>query len=225
MITDLIYSLNWTDIVIWGLSGLAGLGGLYLRSRRKAIAQWWADRRERAEALRSLPQRFVGIAENVEKLAQSNVRTTTQFQAIDEKLDRQSRVMTSHTTMLADISALAHGQMELDSTPRFVCDNAGGNRFVNTAYARLIGCGRDELDGFGYRRFITPSDNPGFIQAFAQSSASHVTFDSEVKFTRVNGTKFIARVRVVPHPEDVPPATHWNGMVTHIREAPDEWRT
>lgn len=220
-----IQSLDWSSIVL-GLI-VAGLtaAGVWVRKRRKRIAAWWVARRERTEAMRNLPARVLDISRNVQSLADSNGRTTLQFAVIHDTLKEQTSTLEGQNKMLADISAMAHGQMELDSVPRFICDESGKNRYVNTAYARLVGCGRDELYGFGYRRFVTPSDNPGFIQAFAQSSASHVTFDSEVKFTRINGTKFIARVRVVPHPEDVPPATHWNGMVTYIREAPDEWRT
>lgn len=213
-----IQSLDWSSIVL-GLI-VAGLtaAGVWARKRRKNIARWWAARRERAEAMRHLPTRVLDISRNVQSLADSNGRTALQFAAIHDSLKEQTSTLEVQNKMLADISAMAHGQMELDSVARFVCDEFGRNRYVNTAYARLVGCGRDELDGFGYQRFITQALNPGYMEGFHDAAAHHRTYDAECTLQRPDGTRFVARVRVVPHPEDVPPATHWNGMIVFLRD-------
>lgn len=214
----IIRSLDWSSIVL-GLI-LAGLtaAGVWARKRRTYIAAWWVARRERAEAMRHLPARVLDISRNVQSLADSNGRTALQFAAIHDSLKGQTSALEGQTKMLADISAMAHGQMELDSVARFVCDESGKNRYVNTAYARLVGCGRDELDGFGYQRFITQALNPGYMEGFYDAAEHHRTYDSECVIQRPDGTRFVAKVRVVPHPEDVPPATHWNGMVVFLRD-------
>lgn len=213
-----IQSLDWSNIVL-GLivTGLTA-AGVWARKRRKYIAAWRAARRERAEAMRHLPARVLDISRNVQSLADSNGQTALQFAAIHESLKGQASTLERQNQMLADISAMAHGQMELDSVARFVCDEFGGNRYVNTAYARLVGCGRDELDGFGYQRFITSALNPGFMDGFNDAAEHHRTYDSECTIQRPDGTRFVAKVRVVPHPEDVPPATHWNGMIVFLRD-------
>ena len=213
-----IQSLDWSSIVL-GLI-VAGLtaAGIWARKRRKYIAAWWVARRERAEAMRHLPTRVLDISRNVQSLADSNGRTALQFAAIHDSLKEQTSTLEGQNKMLADISAMARGQMELDSVARFVCDEFGKNRYVNTAYARLVGCGRDELDGFGYQRFITQALNPGYMEGFHAAAAHHRTYDAECTIQRPDGTRFVAKVRVVPHPEDVPPATHWNGMVVFLRD-------
>ena len=213
-----IQSLDWSSIVL-GLivTGLTA-AGVWVRKRRKSIAAWWVARREMAEAMRHLPARVLDISRNVQSLADSNGRTTLQFAAIHEALKGQTSTLEGQNKMLADISAMAHGQMELDSVARFVCDESGRNRYVNTAYARLVGCGRDELDGFGYQRFITSALNPGYMEGFHDADEHHRTYDSECTIQRPDGTRFVAKVRVVPHPEDAPPATHWNGMVVFLRD-------
>lgn len=213
-----IQSLDWSSIVL-GLI-VAGLtaAGVWARKRRKNIARWWAARRERAEAMRHLPTRVLDISRNVQSLADSNGRTALQFAAIHDSLKEQTSTLEGQNKMLADISAMAHGQMELDSVARFVCDEFGRNRYVNTAYARMIGCGRDELNGFGYHRFIPAALNPGYMEGFHDAAAHHRTYDAECTIQRPDGTRFVAKVRVVPHPEDVPPATHWNGMIAFLRD-------
>lgn len=213
-----IQSLDWSSIVL-GLI-VAGLtaAGVWARKRRKYLAAWWVARRERAEAMRHLPTRVLDISRNVQALADSNSRATLQFVVIHDALKAQTSTLEGQNKMLADISAMAHGQMELDSVARFVCDEFGRNRYVNTAYARLVGCGRDELDGFGYQRFITQALNPGYMEAFHDAAAHHRTYDAECTLQRPDGTRFVAKVRVVPHPEDVPPATHWNGMIVFLRD-------
>lgn len=217
-----IQSLDWSSItlglILAGISALA----LFIRKRRKRIAAWWKARQEHSAALRQLPMSLMEARDNFRTLVESNTRTTLQFTAIDEQLKGQTSTLQSQNVMLADITAMAHGRMELDSKPLFVCDNTGRNRYVNTAYARMVGCGRDELTGYGYYRFIPTSLNPTYLTGFAAAALQHRTFEEVLIMVRPDGTKFAARVRIVPHPQDVPPATHWNGMLVFLHEVTDD---
>lgn len=217
-----IQSLDWSSIVL-GLI-LAAVSGLaiFVRKRRKRIAAWWEYRKKHREALRLMPMSLIEARDNFRTLVESNTRTTLQFTAIDEQLKNQTSTLENQNVMLADITAMSHGRMELDSKPLFVCDNTGRNRYVNTAYARMVGCGRDELAGYGYYRFIPNSLNPTYLTGFATAALQHRTFEEVLIMVRPDGTKFAARVRIVPHPEDLPPATHWNGMLVFLHEVPDD---
>ena len=218
-----IQSLDWSSIVL-GLI-LAGISGafLFIRKRRKRINAWWEERKAHSAALRQLPMSLMEARDNFRTLVESNTRTTLQFTAIDEQLKNQTSTLESQNVMLADITAMAHGRMELDSKPLFVCDNTGRNRYVNTAYARMVGCGRDELTGYGYYRFIIPNSlNPTYLTGFATAALQHRTFEETIIMVRPDGTKFACRIRIVPYPEDVPPATHWNGMLVFLHEVPDD---
>lgn len=215
-----IQSLDWSSIVLGLILATVTALGVWAKRRRKDLAKWWRLRKDAADAMRSLPTRVLDIGRNVQMLADSNSRATLQFAVIHDTLKAQTSTLEGQNKMLADISAMAHGQMELDNEPRFVCDEFGRNRYVNTAYARMIGCGRDELNGFGYHRFIPAALNPGYMEAFHDAAMQHRTYESECVIQRPDGTKFLARVRVVPHPEDVPPATHWNGVVVFLKDMP-----
>lgn len=215
-----LQSLDWSAIVLGLILAAISWAALKLRKRRKDIKKWFEQRREHSDAIRALPARFGDINKSLTTLVENNGRTTLQFTSINEKLQRHGEVLESQNLMLADISAMSRGQMELDGTPRFVCDNDGKNRYVNTAYARMLGCGRDELDGFGYQRFIPAAYNPGFVEGFFEAAKQHRAYEAECMLVRPNGTRFTAKVRIVPHPEDVPPATHWNGLLQYIREVP-----
>lgn len=58
-------------------------------------------------------------------------------------LDAHTKTLDDQNRVLGNISAMIHGEMELDSTPRFICDNDGRNLNVGTtAYARLGGAPR-----------------------------------------------------------------------------------
>lgn len=218
----ILESIDWSQIVLGLILAALSALTLWARKRRKEIAKWWVARRERREAHEALPQAVATMAKSVETLLQSNVRTTTQFGEISSKLDTHTTTLDNQNKMLADISAMSHGQMELDSVARFICDEMGRNRYVNTAYARMLRCGRDELDAYGYQRFFLRRDNERYLSGFFDAAKQHRTYEAETIVTRSDDTKFLARVRIVPHPEDVPPATHWNGMVVFIREIPTD---
>ena len=116
---------------------------------------------------------------------------------------------------------MIHGEMELDPTPRFICDSDGRNLNVNTAYARLVGCGRDELMGFGYQPFIPNELNPGYTTDFNSATEQHRSFERAVRIRRPDGSELLAQVRIVPHPENEPPAHYWVGVVTAVRRGTD----
>lgn len=217
----IIQSLDWSSIVL-GLI-LAAISGIaiFVRKRRKHIKAWLEARKERAKHIREMPMNLAEATRSFQTLVEANGRTTMQFTTINEQLSLQAVTLESQNRVLADISAMGYGQMELDLVPRFVCDEQGRNRYVNTAYARLVGVGRDELDSFGYQRFISPTLNPGYMAGFHEASAQHRAYESEATIQRPNGTRCLVKIRVVPHPEDVPPATHWNGMLVYLREMPN----
>ena len=132
----------------------AGLGAflVWVYKRHKSFSKWRAARaaakaayNARVDAVNGLPSHFAALTESVKGLADNSA-------GIKIQRERQSQVMAQQGDLLAGISAMVHSEMELDVTTRFTCNDAGAYRFVNTAFARLLGVGRDELMGFGYQR-------------------------------------------------------------------------
>lgn len=202
---DLLQSLDATQIFLAAV-GSVGAVFLWMKRRYLSIAEWRRMREARRMAFNELPDRVSGFAELLSGVSARSDRALSILDAHTKTLENQNRV-------LSNISAMIHGEMELDPTPRFICDNDGRNLNVNTAYARLVGCGRDELLNFGYQRFVPADLNPTYIDGFEDAVEQHRSIDGTIKIRRPDGTIITASVRIVPHPENDPPAQYWVGII------------
>lgn len=210
---ELFYSLDATQIFLAAVGGI-GAAFLWMKRRYISFSGWCKMRAARRLAFNELPDRVSDFAKLLDGVSKQSERALGVLDSHTKTLDNQNRV-------LSNISAMIHGEMELDPTPRFICDNDGRNLNVNTAYARLVGCGRDELLGFGYQRFIPNNSNPGYIEDFDSATRQHRSFERPLHILRPDGTEVLANVRIVPHPENEPPAHYWVGVVTAARRSTD----
>ena len=210
---EFVQSLDATQIFLT-VVGSAGAVLLWMKRRYLSFAAWRKVREERRAVINDLPMRVSGFAELLSGVSERTDRALSVLDAQTKTLDDQNRV-------LSNISAMIHGEMELDQTPRFICDNKGRNLNVNTAYARLVGCGRDELMGFGYQRFIPSNINPGYVAEFDSAAKQHRSLERSLRILRPDGTEVLANVRIVPHPENEPPAHYWVGVVIAARRSTD----
>ena len=209
---EFFQSLDATQLFLAALSGV-GVAFLWMKRRYSSFAEWKKVREARRLAFQELPSRVSDFAELLGDVRRQSEETLGVLATHTKSLEGQDRV-------LSGISAMVHGEMELDPTPRFICDNDGRNLNVNTAYARLVGCGRDELLGFGYQRFMLPGMNIGYMQEFHDAARQHRSFEGSLNIRRPDGTMISAYVRAVPHPEENPPAHYWVGVVAAARNQP-----
>ncbi len=210
---EFVQSLDTTQILLT-VFGSAGAVLLWIKRRYILFGEWRKTREARRLAFNELPSRVADFAAVLDGVRNQSERALDVLDAHTKTLDAQDRV-------LGNISAMIHGEMELDPTPRFICDNDGRNLNVNTAYARLVGCGRDELLGFGYQRFIPSNTNPGYVAEFDSAAKQHRSFERSLRILRPDGSEVVANVRIVPHPEHEPPAHYWVGVVTAARRNTD----
>lgn len=211
---DFLQSIDATQILLT-LLGSAGAVFLWMKRRYISFSRWRKMRAARRLAFNELPERVSGFAKLLDGVREQSDRALS-------VLDEQTKILDDQNRVLGSISAMVHGGMELDPTPRFIRDNNGRNLNVNTAYARLLGCGRDELMGFGYQRFIPAELNPTHIDEFESAVEQHRSVEGVVKIRRSNGTIITTNVRIVPHPEDKPPAHYWIGIITATHQDPDD---
>ena len=202
---DFVQSIDATQVFLAVVGG-SGAAFLYVKRRYLSFAAWRKARDERRAVISDLPMRVSGFAELLSGVSERTDRALS-------VLDAQTKTLADQNRVLSNISAMIHGEMELDPTPRFICDSTGRNLNVNTAYARLVGCGRDELMDFGYQRFLPTDQNPTFMQEFLDAADKHRSFESTLTIRRPDGTHITASVRIVPHPENDPPAHFWIGVV------------
>lgn len=210
---EFVQSLDATQIFLTVL-GSAGAALLWMKRRYLSFSAWRKAREARRLAFNELPERVSDFAKLLDGVSKQSERALGVLDAHTKTLDEQNRVLSS-------ISAMIHGEMELDPIPRFICDSDGRYLNVNTAYARLVGCGRDELLGFGYQRFIPSNTNPGYAAEFDSATRQHRSFERPLHILRPDGTEVLANVRIVPHPENEPPAHYWVGVVTAARRSTD----
>ena len=210
---DLFQSIDVTQIFLAAVGGVSA-AFLWMKRRYASFSGWRKMREARRLAFNELPARVSDFAKLLDDVCKQSERALGVLDAHTKTLDDQNRV-------LGNISAMIHGEMELDPTPRFICDNDGRNLNVNTAYARLVGCGRDELMGFGYQRFLPNVTNPEYIADFNAAAEQHRSFERAVRIRRPDGTEVHANVRIVPHPEHEPPAHYWVGVVIAARRSAD----
>lgn len=204
---EFLQSLDPTQIFLAAV-GSAGAVFLWMKRRYLSIAEWRRMREARRLAFNELPERVSGFAELLSGVSERTDRALA-------VLDAQTKTLADQNRVLSNISAMIHGEMELDPTPRFICDNDGRNLNVNTAYARLVGCGRDELLNFGYQRFVPADLNPTYTNEFEDAVEQHRSFEGTIKIRRPDGTVITTSVRIVPHPENDPPAHYWVGIVVN----------
>ena len=204
---DLFQSIDVTQIFLAAVGGVSA-AFLWMKRRYLSIAEWRRMREARRMAFNELPDRVSDFAKLLDGVREQSGRTLDVLDAHTKTLGDQNRV-------LGNISAMIHGEMELDPTPRFICDNDGRNLNVNTAYARLVGCGRDELLNFGYQRFVPADLNPTYTNEFEDAVEQHRSFEGTIKIRRPDGTVITTSVRIVPHPENNPPAPYWVGIVVN----------
>jgi len=204
---DFLQSLDTTQIFLT-VVGSAGAVFLWMKRRYLSIAEWRRMREARRMAFNELPDRVSGFADLLSGVSERTDRALA-------VLDAQTKTLADQNRVLSNISAMIHGEMELDPTPRFICDSDGRNLNVNTAYARLVGCGRDELLNFGYQRFAPADLNPMYLRDFEDAVTQHRSFEGTIKIRRPDGTVITTSVRIVPHPENDPPAHYWVGIVVN----------
>ena len=202
---DFVQSLDVTQILLT-IAGSAGAVFLWMKRRYLSISGWRKAREARRLAFNELPERMSDFAKLLDNVREQSGQTLS-------VLDSHTKTLADQNRVLGNISAMIHGEMELDPTPRFICDGTGRYLNVNTAYARLVGCGRDELLDFGYQRFLPADQNPMLMQGFLDASSKHCSFESTLVIRRPDGTRIAASMRIVPHPEDDPPAHFWIGVV------------
>ena len=204
---DLFQSIDVTQIFLAAVGGV-GAAFLWMKRRYVSFSGWRKMRAARRLAFNELPARVSDFAKLLDGVREQSDRTLDVLDSHTKTFDDQNRV-------LANISAMIHGEMELDPTPRFICDGEGRNLNVNTAYARLVGCGRDELMNFGYQRFVPADLNPTYVDEFEDAVAQHRSVEGTIKIRRPDGTVITTSVRIVPHPENDPPAHYWIGIVVN----------
>lgn len=197
------------EAIKWAVPAAGGLFLTLVTIKHRAIMDWRRTREARNKSLDALLATWPTVVQQISEAGESAGRTTEQFAALHGRLDSQDQA-------LGDLLALNYGQFELSPAATFVCDNSGRNLMVNSAYARLLHTGREELLEFGYRRFILSTEVAAYLARFKVAAEEHREFECDVCLVRADGSLVKVHIRMVPHPRQKGPATHWIGTIGPI---------
>jgi PAS domain S-box-containing protein len=95
--------------------------------------------------------------------------------------DQMDRIENSLTNLTLWIEASQH----LTHKPLFKADEHGRFVWVNTAMARLVGGGLEDLRDLGWVSFIHPEDMSRVVKEWSESVRDHRKFETEFKVQNV----------------------------------------
>ena len=76
-----------------------------------------------------------------------------------------------------------------DKKGLFYCDLSGHNTWVNRTYARFLGCGQDELLGYGWKSFIKTQELARYNKIWVEAFKDGCEFEDTVEFSNAQGHK------------------------------------
>jgi PAS domain S-box-containing protein len=78
----------------------------------------------------------------------------------------------------------------------FYCDLQGKNTWVNRTYARFLGCGTNELMGFGWKKFIQTEELARYAKVWEAAFKDGCEFEDTVTFVNASNEKVNLHISV-----------------------------
>lgn len=205
---DLIYSLDWTRIVlgllIAGFSALA----LWYRKRFPIWLKFWKSVLDGLSGIPELQQDVKGIRYYVApngggSMMDSIKRTESAVGTLGEQVDLLTQTIWAENDSEDDVG-------------RFHSNAAGENIYVNQPYARMLGVGKTELLGWKFLNFIHPNDVDRVRQHWETCRAEHRQYRVNCRMVTADNGVIEAEIVATPVPE-LPPSKRWVGVVRKVR--------
>lgn len=135
-----------------------------------------------------------------------------------EGMGRLPELEASVTRMGDDIELLtAKMQARADMLEQgtFECAADGRNVGVSLPYARMLGVGTDDLEGWGYINYIHPDDRAGVRAEWDACRREHRVYERQHRMITAAGDTIVVHVFASPVP-NAPPAKAWVGVVRRL---------
>ena len=206
--------------IITGAAGLLAMVWAWIKRIRPAISKWRRERKARREQHAAMLATWPSVVEGSSRNTQQFTALSEQIESVrsgfDQRLDMQDMA-------LENIQAQLWAARRFSVQAEFQCDHTGKNVQVNAAYATLMRVGEFDLLGYGWKNRLVEEDRLDYEATAQQAFREHRKFERTVRFQRGDGTRFLGRVRLEPHPEDpadLPAGRQplWFGSVTMVEE-------
>lgn len=207
MTWELLYYLDYTQILIFLLTTIGGAVIVWYWKGLKAIKKFWGEVLHGLREVPSLKETVNGIVYYVGpngggSLMDSALRTEKLVNLLADQVE-----MIVQTTV-------AENDADEDLA-RFHRDAAGGNTYVNRLYARWIGVGKSELLGWNYLNYIHPEDVDRVRKAWETCRKEHRQYRIHYRLVNIRGESFSVEVIATPIPDSAP-AKRWVGSIRRL---------
>lgn len=98
----------------------------------------------------------------------------------------------------------------------FYCDLNAKNTWVNRTYARFLGCGAEELMGYGWRKFISTNELERYSRVWHAAFKDGCEFGETVEFTNAQNRTLNLHIEVVAVKDEKGQTTSYIGQVTAL---------
>lgn len=98
----------------------------------------------------------------------------------------------------------------------FFCATSGKNLWVNRTYARILGCGTNELLDYGWRKFIKTAELERYGKVWQAAFHDGCEFEDEVEFIDVGHQKIKVLINVVAVKDSSGNTASYIGQVTKL---------
>lgn len=120
----------------------------------------------------------------------------------------ESRQISSDARALALINDAKSGH--------FYCDLNGRNTWINRTYARLLGCGAEELMGYGWRKFIATEELERYSKVWHAAFNDGCEFEDTVEFLNTSHNKIKLHISVIAVKDEKGQTISYIGQVTPL---------
>ena len=98
----------------------------------------------------------------------------------------------------------------------FRCSLDGQNKWVNRTYARFLGCGTNELLGYGWKRFIKTQELHRYSEVWKNAFQDNCEFEDIVEFTDVDHNMVRFKITTCPIVDDKGKILSYVGIVVAL---------
>lgn len=160
--------------------------------------------------LRPITGHFEKIAKGLEKINKIEKEFTTNGGG--SLKDHISRISVG----LSEVQQGLRAQMAYESNPVFESDKDGNCTYANRAYLRMLGVGLEEVEGHGWRSFISPDSKHIVFEEWESAVKQHRDFKLTYKFVHADGHEICAACEAFAIKNDKKELLKYIGTITEF---------
>lgn len=204
MFLELLYSLDWTQIVLGLLIAGFSAFALWYRKRFPVWLKFWKSVLEGLSGIPELQQDVKGIRYYVApngggSMVDSIKRTESAVGTLGEQVDLLTQTIWAENDSEDDVG-------------RFHSNAAGEIIYVNQPFARMLGVGKTELLGWKFLNFVHSNDVDRVRRHWELCRAEHRQCRANCHMVTVDNEIIEVEVVATPVPE-LPPSKRWVGVI------------